>query len=92
MKKVIDYLEMYKKIKSIKSDGKLAKEMNIGRWNITRVRKGEINSIAKERYIKIAKELQIHPLEIIATIEAEKTKDKEMKKIWIELAEEKGKN
>ena len=91
MKKIENYLEEYKKLENIKTDMELSRIMKVGRSKIYEAKKGYAKSIGRKKYIIIAKRLGIHPMEIIATIEAEVEKDEEMKKLWIELANEKAK-
>lgn len=74
---------------SIKTDMELARSMKIGRSQIYKAKKGSIQSIGRRKYIEIAKKLKIKPIVMIATLEAEKEKDEEIRKIWIDLIKEK---
>lgn len=91
MKKISYYLDEYKKLKEIKSDYELSKIIGVGRSQISRARKGEVQSIGRKKYLAIAKTLKIQPIVMIATLEAEREKDDEIKKIWIDLINEKEK-
>lgn len=74
---------------SVKTDMELAKLIKVGRSQIYKAKKGNIKSIGRKKYIDIAKKLKVKPIIMIATLEAEKEKDEEIRKIWVDLIKEK---
>lgn len=82
------YIEELKEKMNIESDYKLAEWLDVTRQYITKVRNGQ--PMGKKYCIRIAKALKRDPLEIIATAEAQKEKDNDIKAIWVRLAKEKG--
>lgn len=92
LKSINDYINEYKKSLSIKTDTELAKRLKVGRSQIYKIKKGNSQAIGKEKYLDIAKELKINPLIMIATLEAEKEKDEEIREIWIKIIKEKSEN
>ncbi|WP_163833703.1 helix-turn-helix domain-containing protein [Spartinivicinus ruber] len=91
MKWLEDYVDEFKAKLNLPSDYAVAKELNVGRQAISKLRTGSV-SIGKEKYLRIAQALKIDPLQVIATAEAQKTKNPELKAQWIRLAKEKGNN
>ena len=88
MKTLENYLDEFKAKLNIKSDYELSKILDVKRQQISRIRNGEI-AIGREKCIRIAAGLKIDPLEIIATIEAAKEKNPEVRAMWIKLVKEK---
>ena len=80
-------IELKGKLK-IKSDYGIADYLDIPRQSMTKVNNGEV--LGKTKCLRMAVVLKRDPIEIIATAEAQKEKDKELKAIWIKLAKEKG--
>lgn len=88
MKTLENYLDEFKERLKIESDYQLSKEIKVTRQQISKIRNGE-TSIGREKCIRIAAGLKIDPLELIATIEAQKEKNPEVRAIWVRLAKEK---
>lgn len=88
MKTLENYLDEFKEKLKIDSDYQLSKEIKVTRQQISKIRNGA-TSIGKEKCIRIAAGLKIDPLEIIATVEASKEKNPELRAIWVRLAKEK---
>ncbi|HBC1013189.1 TPA: hypothetical protein IGZ65_004928 [Escherichia coli] len=88
MKWIADYIDELKKKLEITSDYAIAKHLGIERQNITKVRNGGV--LSKKICFRIANELRINPLEVIATAEAQKEKNNEIKAFWVKVAKESG--
>lgn len=88
MKTLENYIDEFKEKLKIESDYQLSKEIKVSRQQISKIRNGE-TSIGREKCIRIASALKIDPLEMIATIEAQKEKNPDVRAIWIRLAKEK---
>ena len=65
------------------SDSDLAKYFGISRQHISRIRKSGVMS--DEKCLKVAKELDIDPLELFSYMRAQKEKSSEVKEIWMTL-------
>ncbi|WP_027710286.1 hypothetical protein [Zooshikella ganghwensis] len=89
MKRFEDYLDAFKEKLKIESDYALAKELDVSRQQISNLRYYG-GALGKEKCLRMAQALQIDPMQIIATAEAAKAKQKELKSIWLKLAKEKG--
>jgi transcriptional regulator with XRE-family HTH domain len=88
MKTLENYIDEFKDKLNIQSDYKVAQELDIKRQQISSIRNGGI-SIGRQKCVRIASALKIDPLEIIASVEATKEKNPELRAIWIKLAKEK---
>lgn len=82
------YVDELKDRMHLESDYQVAKYLEINRQNITKIRNGQ--PLGRIQCIRIAKALKRDPLELIATAEAQKEKDPDLKAIWIKLAKERG--
>ena len=82
------YIEELKDKMRMESDYKVAKYLDISRQYITKVHNGQ--PLGKKHCLRIAKALKRDPLELIATAEAQKEKDPDIKAVWVKLAKEKG--
>lgn len=91
MKTLENYLDEFKEKMNIESDYELAKILGVKRQQITSIRSGKI-AIGRAKCIRIASGLKIDPLEIIATIEAAKEKNPDVRAQWVRLAKEKGRH
>ena len=89
MKTLENYIDEFKEKLKIESDYQLSKKIDVSRQQISKIRNGE-TSIGREKCIRIAAALRIDPLEIIATVEAQKEKNPEVRALWVRLAKEKG--
>lgn len=90
MREFKSYIIELKKRLKIKSDYAIAEFLNVPRQSMTKVNNGEV--LGKDKCLRIAQALKKDPIEIIATAEAQKEKDKELRAIWVKLAKEKGNN
>ena len=88
MKTLENYIDDFKERLKIESDYGVAKELGVARQQMSRIRSGYV-AIGREKCFRIATALKIHPLEIIATIEAAKEKNPEIRAVWIKLIKEK---
>ncbi|HTF85339.1 MAG TPA: helix-turn-helix domain-containing protein [Cellvibrio sp.] len=88
MKTLENYLDEFKSRMNIESDYELAKLLGVSRQQISGIRSGRI-AIGRTKCIRIASGLKIDPLEIIATIEAAKEKNPDVRALWVRLAKEK---
>lgn len=88
MKWVEDYVDEYKERLHLPSDYAVAKRLNISRQMINKVRKGDV--LGRETLMAMAKTLRRDPIELIATAEAERAKNQDLKAVWVKLAKEKG--
>ena len=88
MKTLENYLDEVKEKLKIESDYQLSKEIKVTRQQISKIRSGN-TAIGREKCVRIAAGLKIDPLEIIATVEAGKEKNPELRAIWVKLAKEK---
>lgn len=88
MKWVEDYVDEYKDKLNLPSDYAVAQRLEVSRQMINKVRKGDV--LGRETLISIARTLKREPIELIATAEAEKAKNPDLKAMWIKLAKEKG--
>ncbi|HEM0854046.1 TPA: hypothetical protein U0V88_004790, partial [Escherichia coli] len=84
MKWFADYIDDLKEKLEITSDYAIAKHLGIERQNITRARNGE--PLNDKICFRIASELKINPMEIIATAKAQKEKNNDIRALWIKLA------
>jgi len=89
MKSLVNYIDEFKKRLHIPSDYQLAAELGVKRQQVSRIRNNQV-AIGRGKCLRIAEVLRIEPMEIIATIEANKEKNPELKAMWIKLAKEKG--
>lgn len=83
-----DYIDELKERLNLKSDYAVAQYLSIPRQSMTKIRNGY--TLGHSKCLKIANALKIDPIEIIATVEAQKEKDPDLKAIWLKLAKEKG--
>lgn len=85
MKTTIEYLDAVKAKHGIRSDYALAIKLEIGTSGITNYRKKHchFNDIMA---IRVAKLLEIDPAEVLAAVNAERTKCPDAKKIWERVA------
>lgn len=83
------YIDELKEKLNLQSDYAVAQYLGIPRQSMTKVRNGAV--LGHEKCLKIASALRKDPLEIIATAEAQREKNLELKAIWIRLAKEKRK-
>ncbi len=88
MKTLENYIDEFKEKLNIGSDYELSKEIKVTRQQISKIRNGA-NSIGREKCARIAMGLRIDPLVIIATVEAQKEKNPELRAMWVRLAKEK---
>lgn len=88
MRNFKSYIDELKMKLRLESDYKVAQFLDVPRQSMTKVNNGDV--LGKTKCMRIAQALKRDPIEIIATAEAEKEKDKELKAIWIKLAKEKG--
>jgi len=72
----------------MRSDYEIANFLGVSRQYMTKINHGGVfsNKIA----FQLAETLKIDPLEIMATCQALKTKNQEIRNVWIKLAKEKG--
>lgn len=89
MKWLEDYIDELKERLKLKSDYATAQYLGIPRQSMTKIRNNTA-LIGNDKCLKIANALKIDPIEIIATVNAQKEKDKDLKAMWIRLAKEKG--
>lgn len=82
------YVDELKEKLKLPSDYAVAQFLGIPRQSMTKVRNGAV--LGHEKCLRMAIALKKDPLEIIATAEAQKEKNKELKAIWLKLAKEKG--
>lgn len=78
MKHIIDYLDQAKAITG--SDNKTAKAMGIRQGHLSTFRGGQ--SISDDLCVKLAKVIDVDPMEVIAAKNGERTKSPEMRKEW----------
>jgi len=90
MKWFQDYIEDLKEKMNLQSDYAVAQHLDIPRQSMTKVKNGI--PLGRSKCVRIATALKIDPLIIIATAEAQKEKNQELKAIWLKLAKEKIKN
>lgn len=88
MKTLENYLDEFKEKLNIQSDYALAQELGVNRQQISKIKNGT-TAIGRSKCLRVASGLKIDPLEIIATVEANKEKNPEVKSMWIRLAKEK---
>ncbi|EHX2565827.1 helix-turn-helix transcriptional regulator [Escherichia coli] len=89
MKWLEDYIDELKERLKLQSDYATAQYLGIPRQSMTKIRNNTA-LIGHDKCLKIANALKIDPVEIIATVNAQKEKDKDLKAMWIRLAKEKG--
>ena len=89
MKWFEDYIEDLKIHQNLTSDYAVANFLDIPRQSMTKVNNG--TPLGKDKCMRMAQALKIDPMEIIATAEAQKTKNPELKAVWLKLAKEKQK-
>ena len=77
------YLDLMVEKRGFSSDSDLAKYFGISRQHISRIRKSGVMS--DEKCLKVAKELDIDPLELFSYMRAQKEKSSEVKEIWMTL-------
>lgn len=82
-----DYIKDLKETQGLKSDYAVAQFLGVPRQSMTKVKGGGL--LGKEKCLLIARALEIDPIIIIATAEAQKTKNKELKAMWLKLVKEK---
>jgi len=82
------YVDELKDRLNLESDYQVAKYLEVSRQYLTKVRNGQ--PLGRQHCIRIARALRRDPLEIIATAEAQREKDPDLKAIWVKLAKEKG--
>ena len=85
MKTTVYYLDKIKKVEKLGSDYALAKLIGITQSAISRYRK-QISFMDDYTAVKVAKILNIDPLEIISTANAERAKTDEEKKVWKDIS------
>lgn len=81
MKKTLKYLEALKEKYDLKSDNALATLLNTSRQAINNYRHAG-NAFDNETALKVAKLLEVEPLEVIAAASFDRAKTEEEKKIW----------
>lgn len=86
MSKITNYFNELKKVEDLESDYKVAQFLGVSKQYAYRVR--DTGRLSDVLCIKIAKALKINPLEIISLREHEKAKDKDSKKMWLDLHNE----
>lgn len=84
MKTLENYIDEFKERLKIESDYECANYLGVKRQQISAIRKG-INSIGREKCMRIAEVLKINPIEIIATLELQKEKNPQIKMIWSKM-------
>lgn len=82
------YIDELKEKMHLTSDYQVSKFLDISPQYIGKIRNGQ--TIGKNYCYRIAKALRRDPIEIIATAEAQRAKDPDLKAVWIKLAKEKG--
>jgi hypothetical protein len=88
MKWFDSYVDELKEKLKLDSDYAVAKFLGVPRQSMTKVRRGEV--LGKDKCLRMAIALKRDPIEIIATAEAQKERNQELKAMWIRLAKEKG--
>lgn len=82
------YVDELKEKLKLPSDYAVAKFLGIPRQSMTKVRNGAV--LGHDKCLRIAIALKKDPVEVIATAEAQKEKNKDLKAIWVKLAKERG--
>ncbi|MDH2435385.1 helix-turn-helix domain-containing protein [Pokkaliibacter sp. MBI-7] len=82
------YIDELKERMKLDSDYQVAKMLNVSRQYITKVRNGQ--PMGAEKIIRLANALRRDPLELIATANAQKETNADVRAVWIKLAKEKG--
>jgi len=88
MKWFDSYIDELKEKMGLTSDYAVAKFLGVPRQSMTKVRNREV--LGKDKCLRIALALKKDPIEIIATAEAQREKNQELRAVWIKLAKEKG--
>lgn len=88
MKWFDSYIDELKEKMGLTSDYAVAKFLGVPRQSMTKVRNGEV--LGKDKCLRIALALKKDPIEIIATAEAQREKNQELRAVWLKLAKEKG--
>ena len=82
--KTQDYLDATKAKIGIQSDYALAKSLDISREYMSQLRSGK-RPVSDEVALRIAKLLEVNPIQIIATANAERAKNPEIQAAWTTL-------
>lgn len=83
-----NYIDDFKAKLKLESDYAVAKHLEMSKQAMTKVRQG--GTVGRKKLIRIAKALKKDPMELIATSEAQREKDPEVRAVWLKLAKEKG--
>lgn len=86
MSKITKYFNELKKAEGLESDYKVAQYLGVSKQYAYKVR--DTGRLSDALCIKIAKALEINPMEIVSLREHEKAKDKDAKKMWLDLHNE----
>jgi transcriptional regulator with XRE-family HTH domain len=78
------YLDQLIVRRDLKSDSDLANHLEISRQHLSRIR-SDGRVLSEELCYRIARDLDINPLELFAYVRAQKCKTPEIRAIWMDL-------
>ena len=78
------YLDQLISRRDLNSDSELAGYLGISRQHLSRIR-NDSRILSEELCHRIARDLDINPLELFAYVRAQKSKNQEIKAIWMDL-------
>lgn len=87
MNKLYDYIEALKRHTNLNTNVKIADYLDVSRQYITTLKYGKV-WLSREKCLVIAKALGIDVVEILMTINAEKSLSLDEKEHWLHLAEQ----
>ena len=86
MKTTIDYLEELKTKRNLPSDYAISKLLGVSHTRVSNYRVGR-SHFDDEMALKVAELLEIDPAEVLAAMQAERTKCPQAKEVWKRLSE-----